>query len=117
MRKETSSYVLRRERVGAGAQVGVVVEEMRHVGAQHAAAGARGHDHVIIAAERIEDAAREVARGGAVAGIIGRLAAAGLRARHLHLAAGLFQQADRGEAHGRAMEIDQAGDEQRDARL
>ena len=90
---------------------------MRHVDAQHAAAGARGHDDVVIAAERVEDAAREVARGRAVAGIIGRLPAAGLRPRHLHLAARLLQQADRGEAHGRAVEIDEAGDEERDARL
>jgi hypothetical protein len=34
----------------------------------------------------------------------------------MHLAAGLFQQLDGGEADARAKEIDQAGDEQGDAR-
>ena len=49
----------------------------------------------------------------AVAGVVGGLAAAGLRRRHLDPAAGIFEQLDRGEADARPEQIDQAGDEQR----
>ena len=83
----------RGELVGLGAQVGVVVEQMRHVFGEHAAAGA-GRDHdVVIGGEGGDEAGGEVARGGAVAGIVGGLAAAGLGARHLHGAPRRLQQA------------------------
>ena len=107
----------RRQRVGPRAQVRVVVEQMRQVLLQHPRAGAGRRHHVVVAAERLDQPAREVARGGAVAGVVGRLAAAGLRPRHLHLAAGRFQQPNRGEADAGAVEVHQAGDEQGDAGL
>ena len=51
-----------------------------------------------------------------VAGIIGRLTAAGLGARHLDRAAGLFEQLDRSEADAGPEQIDQTRHQQRDAR-
>ena len=48
---------------------------------------------------------------------LSELAAAGLGARHLDPAAGVVQQFDRREPDRRAVQIDQAGHEQRDARL
>ena len=81
---------------------------------QHAGAGARRRHHVIEAGEGGDYLARDGDCVLAVAGIIGRLAAAGLRRRHDHFAAGLLQQLHRGKADGRAEQIDQASDEQTD---
>ena len=106
-----------RHGIGAGPQVGIVVEQMRQMVLQHAAAGAGGDDDIVVAAERIDDAACQVARGAAVAGVVGRLAAAGLCTRHLDLAAGFLQQTDSGETHGGAIQVNETGDEQRDAGL
>ena len=52
----------------------------------------------------------------AVAGIVGWLAATGLRAGHLDPRPGILQKLDRGEADARPEQIDQAGDEQADQR-
>jgi hypothetical protein len=101
-------------RGGVGARVGAVVEQVRQVRLQHAAAGAGGDDHVVVADEGLDDAAGQVARGGAVAAVVGGLAAAGLRAGEFDLAAGFLKQADGGEADGGAVEVHQAGDEQGD---
>jgi hypothetical protein len=60
--------------------------------------------------------ARKLLRGGFVAGVVGRLAAAGLRRRHIHLAAGVGQKLDRGKADRGTEQVDEAGDEQADAR-
>ena len=62
-------------------------------------------------------AARDRDRVGAIALVVGRLAAAGLAARHLDPAAGLLQELDRGEADRRPEQVDQAGDEQGDVGL
>src|SRR3546814_11868800 len=73
----------------------------------------RRHD-VVVAFEGLDDPPRDGARILGVAGIVGRLAAAGLRPRHLDIAAGILQQLDGGEADLRPEQVDQAGDEQRD---
>ena len=84
-----------RQGVGAGAQVGVIVERVRQVVLQHAAARAGGHDDVVVADGGLDDVAGQVARGGAVAAaVVGRLAAAGLRPGAFDLAAGFLKQAD-----------------------
>ena len=88
---------------------------MRQVVLQHATTGTRRHDDVIVAAKRVENPRGKVARRGAVAGIVGGLTAAGLRAWYFDLTSGLFQQPDRREADRRSMQVDQTGDEQRDA--
>jgi len=65
--------------------------------------------------ERGDDLAGDLLGVGTVAGIVGGLAATGLRRRDLHLAAGLLQQLHGGESYRRAVEIHQAGDKQGDA--
>jgi hypothetical protein len=99
------------QRVGAAARVRDVIEQMRQVVFQHAAARAGGDDDVVIASERLDDAAAKIARGAAVAAVLGRLAAASLRAWHRRLAAGLLQQGDGGEADRGAIQVHQAGNE------
>ena len=59
---------------------------------------------------------RDRLRIAPVAGIVGRLAAAGLRLRHLDDAAGILQQLQRREADARPKEVDEAGDEEPDFR-
>src|SRR5688572_28337129 len=82
----------------------------------HAAAGARRRHHIVEALERGNDLARDRERALLVAGIVARLAAAGLRLRHDHgVGPAALDQRDRRETHGRPIEIDQAGDEQADA--
>ena len=104
-----------REAFSTGLRVGVVIEEMRHMRTEHAAAGARGDDDVVISLECIEELAGDRRGCGAVAGIIGGLPAAGLATRHLDIAAGGFEQLDGSKAHARPVEIHEAGDEQGDA--
>src|SRR3546814_20234885 len=53
---------------------------------------------------------RQRAGVGAVARVVGRLAAAGLRLGHLDTAAGIFQQLHGSKAHRRPHHVDQAGD-------
>ncbi len=106
-----------RQMLGAGMHRRLVLEEARIVFADHPGAGARGRDQIVEALEQRDGAARDVLRVGAVAAVIGGLAAAGLRHRHLDRAAGALQQGHRGEADGGTEQIDQAGDEQADARL
>ena len=93
-----------------GEQLGVVLD-------QHPAAGARGDDDVVVARERRDDAARQGLGGGAVARVEGGLPAAGLRRRDLDLAARVLEQLDGREADARAEQVDEAGDEERHARL
>ena len=56
-------------------------------------------DHVVEVFESRDGVLDDGARIRPVAGIVGRLAAAGLRHRHVDDAAGIFQQLDRREAH------------------
>ena len=93
----------RGECIGTRPQIGIIIEQMRQVMLQHAAARTRRHHHVVIAAERIENASAKVARSGPITGIVGGLAAAGLRTRHFDLAAGLFQQPYRRKANRRTI--------------
>jgi hypothetical protein len=83
---------------------------------EHAGAGAARRHDVVAAGEGVDRAAGDRLGVGAVAGIERRLAAAGLL-RHDDLAAGVLQQLDRGEADGRAKQVDETGDEQADAKL
>jgi len=113
----------RHQLVGALCQVLGALRGLRLVGEQrrvvlvdHAGAGSRRRHHVVEAREGVDHPARHRPGVGQVPGVEGRLPAAGLRRRHLDGAAGILQQLDRGEADGRAVEVDQAGDEQADAR-
>ena len=81
----------------------------------HAAAGARRRDQVVAVLEFGDDLRRERLRVGAVAGVVGRLAAARLRRRHEDLRAAGFEQLDRREADRRPHQVDEAGDEEADA--
>ena len=83
---------------------------------QHAGAGAGRRDDVVKLLKRRDHLFGNLPRILSVAGIIGGLAAAGLRARHMHLASGILQQLDGGKADAGAEQIDKAGDEQADAR-
>ena len=94
----------------------VIIKQRRVVMRDHAGAGTRRCDHVIIALEGIYYRARYSLGIGAVPRIIGRLAAAGLARRYFHQAAGFFQQLDGGKADCGPIEIHQAGDKKRNAR-
>ncbi len=101
---------------GACVQVGVIAEQGGQVAREHPGAGARGDDDVVVGRECREEAESEVAGGGAIAGVIGGLAAAGLGAGNFNRAAGGFEQGDAGEGDAGAVQVHQAGDEQGDAR-
>ncbi len=107
----------RGERLGLGAPGRVVGQERRVVLPEHAGARARRRHHVVEGLEGGDHLARDAPRRGAVARVVGGLAAAGLPARHLDPAARILEQLDRGEADRRAEQIDQAGDEESDAGL
>ncbi len=90
----------------------LVGEQLRIMLADHAGAGAGRGDDIVEAVEGGDDLAGDRLGIRPVAGIVGRLAAAGLRSRHLDGAAGVLEQLDGGEADGRAEEVDEAGDEE-----
>src|SRR6266481_4396473 len=102
------------ERIGAREPVGVAVKQLAIMRFQHAGAGARGRHDVIIGREGLDHLFGDGARAAAVAGIEGRLSAAGL-GRHRDPAAGILQELDGREADRRPDQIDQAGDEKTDA--
>ena len=102
------------EGLGLAQPVRVVREELGVVRPDHPGAGAGGDDHVIVGPEGGDHRLREVPRGAPVAGIVGRLAAAGLDG-HVDDAARLLQELHRREADRWAQEVDEAGDEQPDA--
>ncbi len=74
-------------------------------------------DDVVELFEGFDDLPGDVPGVRRVAAVVGRLSAAGLRLRHAHRAARLFQQLDRGEPHVGAEKIDKAGHEETDARF
>ena len=82
----------------------------------HARAGTRRHDDIVERLEGIDDLPRDVGGMRIGAGVPGGLSATGLHRGHFDRAARVFQQFDRSEAHLRTHEIDEAGDEQADAR-
>ena len=92
-----------------GEQLGVV--HLQHPGAR----AGRRHD-VVVRLERRDHLTGDGSRVLAVAGVVGRLPAAGLRRRHLDAAARRLDQLHRGKADARPEQVDQAGDEQADAR-
>ena len=60
-------------------------EEFRVMFRHHAPAGTAGRDDIIAIGEGVDVARGDVARRGAIAGIVGRLAAAGLRGHDLQM--------------------------------
>ena len=104
------------QHIGLGAPVRIVREQLRIMRLDHAGAGAGRRDHVVVAVEGVDHLHRQIARGAAVAGIVGRLAAAGLDG-HLDDAAGILQELHGRKADGGAHQVDEAGDEQADPGL
>src|SRR5882762_9446758 len=90
-------------------------EQLRVVLLQHSGAGAGRRHHVVETLEGRDHLFGDRARGGAVAGIERRLAAAGLR-WDIDGAARLLQELDGRKADRRADQVDQASNEQADAR-
>jgi hypothetical protein len=95
----------------------LVVEQLREMQAHHAGAGAGRGDDVIVAPESFDQVPGQRLGRGAVARVERRLPAAGLLRRHLDRAARRLQQPHRGKADGRPEQVDEAGDEEGDARL
>ncbi len=115
--EELGQFVgLRRKDVGARLPVRIALEQLGIVHAHLAGAGAGGRDDIVAMLECGDHLFGDRARRRAVAGVEGRLAAAGLR-RHVDCAARLLQQLDGGEADRRPDQIDEAGDQEAHARL
>ena len=104
------------KRGGAIGEIGVLGEQARVMQPQHAGAGTRRRHHVVEALECLDHLPGDGRGVLAVAGIIGWLAATGLRARHLDPRPGILDQLDRGKGDAWPEQIDQAGDEQADQR-
>ena len=102
------------ERLGARLPGRLVGEEAGVVQLEHAAARARRRHHVVVGLERFDHLPGDGAGVGPVAGVVGGLAAAGLRRRHLDGASARLDQLDRREADARPEQVDQAGHEQAD---
>ncbi len=83
---------------------------------EHPGAGAGGGDHVVIRRKSFDGLKREVLGEFPVAGIIGRLAAAGLR-WHLDRASGVLEELDRRPTDRGAEKVDKTSDKEPDARL
>jgi hypothetical protein len=91
-------------------------EQSRIVNLQHSRARARRRHHVIVGLERRDRLLGERHGVAPVTGIVGGLAATGLRRRHRDPAADVLEQLHRGEADARTKQVDQASDEQADVR-
>ncbi len=81
---------------------------------EHPGAGAARRDDPVAGREGLDRPARDRPGRGAIARIVGGLAATGLGGND-DFAARLLQQRDRGEADARAHEVDEASDEEPDA--
>ncbi len=103
------------QRLGARGQFRIVGQERGVVLADHRRAGARRHDQIVVWLEGCDHLGGEGPGIVLVAGIVGRLAATALGARHLDRAARRLQQLDRGEADAGPEHIDQTGHEQPNA--
>jgi len=101
---------------GACGPLWIILEQFGVMARHHAAAGARGHNNVIAGFKSRHYLSRQTLRVAAVAGIEGRLPAAGLF-RHHHFAARLFKQARSRKTNAGTKEINKAGGEKADARL
>ena len=93
---------------------GVAGEKPGEVHPDHAGTRSRRRHHVIEALEGGDHLARDGAGVRLVAGVVGRLPAACLRRGNGDHAAGILQELDRGEPHGRPHQIDQTGNEKAD---
>ena len=100
------------ERLGARTPGGIVREECGIMMFDHAGAGAGRRHHGVEIFESFNHLAGDGCGIAAVARIMRRLAATGLRTRRFDHAAGILEQLDRGEADAGAKQINQAGDEQ-----
>ena len=94
--------------------VRLVGEKRRIMLLDHAGAGAGGRDHIVVAFEGGDHAFRDRRGVTLVAGIVGGLAAAGLRLRHFHAASRVLQQLQRREADRGAEKVDETGHEEAD---
>jgi hypothetical protein len=103
------------EVLGPGLHGRIVIEQARIVMTEHPGAGPRRCHHGVVVVERRDHLRRDRSSRGAVSAIVGRLAAADLQGRHLDRAAGSFKQLDRGETDRRPEQIDEAGNEKRNA--
>ncbi len=100
--------------VGLDRHVRLIGEELGIVPGEHPGAGAARRDDAIAGGEGLDRPPGDRLGRGAVARVVGGLAAAGLRGND-DFAARLLQQLDRGEADARTHEVDEAGDEKPDA--
>ncbi len=103
---------LLRKCLGTATPLRPFFEEFRIVQLEHAPARARGGDDVVVALESRDHLFSDRARILAVSGIVGRLAAAGLRRRNLNVTPRRLDQLDGGKADARAKKVHEACDEQ-----
>ena len=82
-----------------------------HVGAR----SRRNDDRAVGLFEHGDRVSRDLPGLIVEAGVVGRLAAAGLVRRHVHLAAGAFEHTDHGQAGGRIDVVDEARMKELDA--
>ena len=106
--------VLAASGIGPRRQIRVVGEKFGIMLRDHAAAGAGRHDDIVKRSKASIICMASALVVCAVAGVEGRLAAAGL-ARHLDRAARILQELGGGEADARPDQIDEAGGEEGDA--
>ena len=104
------------ERGGLAGPFGIVGEEVGKMADEHRAARSRRDDDMLEPVERGHGAARAAPGRLAITAVVGGLAAAALRARHLDPVAGALDQPRRGEAYRGPEQVHQAGREEPDRR-
>ena len=104
------------KRAGSFREVRIVSEQRRVMHPQHPGARPRRGNHIVEALESLDHRSRNRLGIFPVAGIVGRLSAAGLALGHFHPCAGILEQLDRGKAHARPEQIHETGDEEPDMR-
>ncbi len=102
--------------LGLGHHVGIVGEEFRIVPLDHAGAGTRGRHHVGVGCKCLDHLGRDRLGRGPVAGVVSRLAAAGLDG-NVHHTARILQELDGRETDRWPEEVDEAGHEKPDPDL
>ncbi len=107
----------RLERVGFGEELGIVLEDVGKMMRDHRRARTGGHHDVFRIAKDIQEMPGDFPRFVRIAGIECGLAAAGLRFGEIDRIAQPLQHLSDGDADLRENLIDDAGDEQGDARV